>query len=632
MAPTAQELAMRDVPGHPGAAAAVLLQDEVDRDEDQSVTRYERIKILSEEGKKYANVHLEFVSTSMFSDMVDYAKTVSAIEGRTIHADGKVIPFTGKPYIATEAKLKGAQRQAKVFTLPDVEVGSIVEYRYTTRTASLDPPDWYIQGDLYVMKAHYKWYPTNERVVDSQNRTLGTITWYSQLPQGTQLLHERGNFEVYATDVPAEESEEMMPPVESYSYRVLFNYSSYKNGEEYWNGAGMMWSREENDFIGPVGKLSAAAAVVTAGAETPDDKLRKIYAAVMAMENTSYTRERDKREDKAVGFKLKTVADVLAVKRGSPTQLTELFVGIARAAGLTASLMLVPDRSENLFEPNWWNFRQFDTVIAVVNVDGKEVFFDPGSRYCRYGHLAWWHTLVRGLRQSASGTGKRTEFAMTPTDGYQANGTARTANLTMDEQGEVKGKISLLFQGSAALRWRHVALRGDEQGLKHELQETLEDVLPKTLEVKLLTVDNLEIYEAPLSVTFEVTGKLGAPVGKRMMLPAEVFVAGELPMFPGTKRELPVYFHYPQQVQDAVQVNLPKELKVESVPLEAKFKVEGKFLCTLAVKTTETSVVTRRTYVLAELVVPTKEYDELRKFTTDYEAKDQESVVLKAGS
>ena len=62
-------------------------------------------------------------------------KTLDDIAGRTIHADGTIIPFTGKPYLKVLEKGKDVKVQERVFTLPDVEVGSIIEYRYATRIA-----------------------------------------------------------------------------------------------------------------------------------------------------------------------------------------------------------------------------------------------------------------------------------------------------------------------------------------------------------------------------------------------------------------------------------------------------------------------------------------------------------------
>lgn len=69
----------------------------------------------------------------------------------------------------------------------------------------------------------------------------------------------------------------------------------------------------------------------------------------MAMENTDYTREHGANENKAEGLgKVSNAFDVYRHKRGSGDQLTMLFVGMARAAGMKAYMMLVPDRSERL--------------------------------------------------------------------------------------------------------------------------------------------------------------------------------------------------------------------------------------------------------------------------------------------
>jgi hypothetical protein len=134
--PTPEELAMTSLPGYPGAAAAVLNREEITKDDSHVVFHYERIKILTKEGERYANVALPFVSTAEnFGLPGGDEKTLGEIAGRTIHADGTIIPFTGKPYLKVLEKSADAKVQERVFTLPDVEVGSIIEYRYATRIA-----------------------------------------------------------------------------------------------------------------------------------------------------------------------------------------------------------------------------------------------------------------------------------------------------------------------------------------------------------------------------------------------------------------------------------------------------------------------------------------------------------------
>ncbi len=638
MKPTQEELAMTSLPGYPGAAAVVLYREEITKDDLHSILRYDRIKVLTEEGKRYANVELNYVSTSSTFEWNGDNKNVEDIAGRTIHPDGTVIPFTGKPYLKTIEKAQGFKYQTKVFTLPDVEVGSIIEYRYATRynDSVYEAPDWYIQGDLFLKSAHYTWYPTIRTIQDSKG-IVNTISWFPLLPAGATITRQElpgagtGNpqqiYDLVVKDIPPIIKEEYMPPTSNYSYRVYFNFSSYRTAEEFWKGEGKDWSKHADAFANPNGELTSETQRVVAGASTPEEKLQKIYAAVMALENTDYTRKHEQREDKANGLgKLNNAAEVLAHKRGNPTQITELFVGMARAAGLKAELMLVPDRSEELFVPGWLSFRQLDDLIAIVNLDGKDAFFDPGSRYCAYKHLAWEHTFVQGLRQKDGGTA----FEKTSGDGYAANRTMRVANLEVGANGETEGKIDLTYGGSAALHWRQVALRGDEESLKHELQTSLEEMVPKTLEVKVSSIKALEEYENPLIISYKVKGTIGTSAGKRLVVPADLFLADQKAAFPHEKRDIAVYFHYARMVQDALRINFHNGFVVEATPNVAKYDIPKTGIYNMAVTSTPTSFTTRRNFAFSDIFVMPTDYPKLRSFYSQFESNDQGSVVLKA--
>lgn len=636
--PTPEELAMTALPGYPGAAAVVLYREEITKDDLHSVSHYDRIKILTDEGKKYANVELSYVSTSNTNEGMGDDKTVESILGRTIHPDGTVIPFTGKPYLKTMVKTEGAKYQAKVFTLPDVEVGSIIEYRYATRynDTLVEAPNWYIQGDLFIKSAHYTWWPTSRELADARG-VVNTISWFPLLPVGAVIeRHElpgsvgrnpQQTYDLVVKDIPPVLKEEYMPPIANFSYRVYFNFSSYRTADEFWKGEGKAWSKKVDGFANPNGELTTATQTIIAGATTPEEKLHKIYAAVMGLENTDLTRQHEQREDKANGLgKLNSAAEVLAHKRGDSNQITELFVGMVRAAGLKADLMLVPDRSQDLFVPNWLNLRQFDDLIAIVSVDGKDVFFDPGARYCAYEHLAWQHTFVQGLRQKDGGT----IFAKTVGESYGTNRTMRVANLNVNTEGEIEGKIDLTFTGSAALHWRQESLRGDEESLKHDLRTSLEEMLPKTLEVKVEAIKDLEDYEKPLSISYGVKGTMGTTAGKRLIVPADLFLSDEQATFPHEKREVAVYFEYPRVVQDALRINFRNGFVVEATPAAAKYDLPKTGAYTMEVTSTPTSFTTRRNYIFNDIFVLPPEYPQLRGFYSKFESNDQGSVVLKA--
>ncbi len=645
MEPTKDELAMTSQPGYPGVAAVVLNREHTYYDDHHTSSTYERIKILSEDGKKYANVELPYVVTSgdFSSETIGNEKSLDDIQGRTIHPDGTIIPFTGKPYLKVMEKGKGFKYQAKVFTLPDVTVGSIIEYRYITRINDhgYEPPTWIVQGALYVKAAHYLWYPSSEDLLDQHGNLIRTITWFPILPKTAEFAQHdlpgsggrnglpSRSYELTVKDVPPVVEEEYMPPIGSYSYRVYFSYIAAQTGEEYWKDEGKFWSKKVNSFANPNSDLKDATQKIIAGATTQDQKLRAIYAAVQKFENTDYTRQHEAREDKANGLgKLSNVDDVFKRERGNSTQLTELFIAMARAAGMQADAMIVPDRSRELFLPRWLNMDQFDDLIAIVNVDGKEQFFDPGERYCPYDHLAWQHEFVTGLRQK----GNETAFQDVPGDGYKSNTVSRVANLTMDTAGLVSGKIDMGYVGPAALRWRHAALRGDEESLKHELRSSLEAVIPHTLEIKNITVSNLADYENSLKVSYAVEGTIGSWTGKRLVVPADLFFVNHKATFPHEKREIAVAFNYPQLVLDALRINFPSNFSIEAAPPTARYSFEKQAAYGMTVESAPTSFTTRREYAFGDVIVLPTEYTQLRTFYSQLETNDQQSIVLKSTS
>ena len=118
--PTPEELKMTDEPKAPGAAAVYLYREEIDDDNLNYESSYTRIKVLTEKGKELATVSVPYPKGAF---------SVTDIKARTIHADGTIIPLNIKPTDLVDQKGTGYQINKMVFTLPSVEVGSILEYR-----------------------------------------------------------------------------------------------------------------------------------------------------------------------------------------------------------------------------------------------------------------------------------------------------------------------------------------------------------------------------------------------------------------------------------------------------------------------------------------------------------------------
>ena len=146
--PSSEELAMKAEPKAPGAAAIYLYREETADDNLNYHSFYARIKVLTEKGKELATVTVPY-QKGPFS--------VTDVKGRTIHSDGTIIPLNVKPSDLVDVKGTGVQFNKMVFTLPSVEVGSVLEYKWQLRYDDdrTSSPDWDIQQPYYeIGRAH----------------------------------------------------------------------------------------------------------------------------------------------------------------------------------------------------------------------------------------------------------------------------------------------------------------------------------------------------------------------------------------------------------------------------------------------------------------------------------------------
>jgi hypothetical protein len=612
--PTPEELKMTADPAAPGAGAVYLSLDEMANDRFEENIVYARIKILSQKGvEQFSDIAIPYEARN---------EGIRGVEARTIHSDGTIVPFTGKPFQKELVKAGGMRLMEKAFSMPDVQVGSILEYRYTLSYQGVNPPKWYLQQPVFVHHAHYHYLPSEGAQFLATNN----------LPPGVQVVDQHSmGWDVALDNIPPQVEEDDAPPLRSLGYYVLFYYAfgeDVHTPEQYWQQAGLTWSTDADGYMS-VGKLRSVVAGIVAPGDTDEQKLRKIYAAVMTLENTNFTREHSDAENKADKLKTAKAIDIWNAKRGDADEITLLFVAMARAAGLKAYAMMVTDRDKNMFLLGETDWRQLDDAIAIVNVGGKEKYFDPGERYCEFGELEWKHSWTTGVRQVEKGP---VQIAMTPAPNFGDTKTVRHADLTLDAEGQAQGTVRIAMTGAAALKWRQEALQADAAQTEKDFSDEVRGTLPGGMTVTMKGFAALADSTQPLEAKLEVSGPVGTKTGKRLLLPGTFFEAQSKGRYSSATRENPVYLHYSYSVQDQVTIHMPADAKVELLPKSQviPFLPYARFAGTYGVDGATYEY--GRAEEVGGIVYDTKQYAALRNFFQSMNTQDQAQLVLDMGT
>lgn len=615
------------VPGQPGAAAAVLYREEIYDDlHNHSATIQQRIKILTEEGRKYADVVLPYDKKHF---------PVHGLTGRTIHADGKVIPFEGKPFDKVLFKGKYLRYNVKSFTLPDVQVGSIIEYKYSLiyPDHQLFAPRWLVQGDIFQKQVKFRFYFYQDDVGTDHDQTARGIAWTVRLPKGMDTKEvTMPNHDVYvelaASDVPAYVDEPYMPDNDQFKFNVHFYYKVTNKPQEYWAKQAKFWQKDVEKFLGGKDGVAEAAAKITSPTDTPEQKARKIYAFVTGLENDDFLPARTEQELKAL--KLKEVSgaqDILNRKRGDSEELTRLYVALARAAGLNAYVMRVTNREDSFYDPSYLEFHQLDDEVAIVQVDGKDIFLDPGAKFAPFGVLDWRHTETQGYRQTTD----KPALASTPNPTYKDAIIHRVARFKINPDYTVAGPMRVTYHGFFAITKRQTGGRTDDEGRKKQLEDDVKSWLPTDAEVKLTSQPNWSDVEKPLVADFSVSTAIASNAGKRVLFPAHAFQYGKPAMFPHAERVNGVYLYFPSREVDEVSLTLPPGMAIESLPKEETFKLDYA-MYTASYKGEGQTVTSFRDVAMNAYAFPKERYSEVKGFYDKVKTNDEQQVILRGVS
>jgi hypothetical protein len=653
-----EELKMTSEPQAPGAPAIILFR-QVERDDNPRTgheDNYFRIKILTEEGRKYAGVRIPF-----FRDHED----VVNIKARTIRPDGSIVGFNGNVLEKQIVKANGVKYFAKTFTLPEVEVGGIIEYFYSLTFGEhyIYSSTWILSQELFTRKAVFSlkpFYGTNaektygHRPSGFMNQVAAggglTVhdTWQS-LPPGTAPPKEGTDrlFRMEANNVAAFHMEDFMPPPNELKARVDFTYEEgygVFDDASFWKNYGKLRNGQMESFIGKRSAMDQALTQIVSPADPQEAKLRKIYDRVQQFRNTTYelgtTGQEAKSEQPAENLEevwspeygtaeppTDNVEKVWTRGYGTREQLTWLFLGLARAAGFEAYGCWVSSRDEYFFSPEKRQRRKLDANVVLVKLNGKDLYFEPGRAFTPFGVLAWPETAVRGLRLNKDGG----EWIQTPLPPASDSRIESLGKLRLSPTGELEGRLTVTYTGMEAVgRRTELRLTGETEREKF-LEDGVKSQIAIGSQVELVNQPDWASSETPLIAEFNLKiPNWASNAGQTVVTPAAIFTAGERGVFEPAKREHPIYFDYLSEKSEDVTIDLPPGWQVGSVP---KAQDQDLKLVAYSLKDEQNqgTLHLKRRLTIGVGSLEQKYYAPLRAFFQLVRAGDGEQVVLQPG-
>ena len=605
-----EELALKEVPGHPGLPAVILDRDVVSDDIADQTKATVRLKILTEAGRNQADIAIPYYEgVQHFADL----------RARVVTPDGVSNEYTGKIYDRVLAN-KGSYRLfEKVLTFPDAQVGSILECHYELRGTYTRGVEWLVDGDLFIR--HVKL-----TLLTNQGYAM---TWF-RIPKPPNENRKAHMITVEMNDVPPFVSEGYSPPEKELKMRVdIVYHSGLKSADDFWRDEADAWDSSIRQFLGNNPKeVRKVVDQIIQPSDTVEQKLRKLYARAQQIRNLDFEpeREREQWQKEHVTKADFNVDDVLKNGYGNRRQIDCLFAAMVRAAGLEAEVVPISERDDKFFDRNLLDGGQFDAEIVRIHLPDRDLFADPGTPFCPIGLLPWYRAGVVGLQHGE----KQFSFLGTPQVHAPAARISRNLQLELLADGSLKGTLENRYSGLEALQLRIHLRNMDETSRRKEWEDMVKSRLAKGSTVSLEKVEGLTDPDVALRTQYSlVVPRVGNRTKRRWVLPANLYEVTVTQPFENQKRTHPVYFSYPSQSVEDVTLRFPAGYTVEG-GMETRQRIEKDFGYRLEVeKIGEQGVHVVRSFEMGGSYFPVESYPMLRAFYGEVKDADGLQIVLR---
>ncbi len=583
----------------------------------------ERIKILSKEGLDYATKKILSYKNDSDKERVD------DIEGVTYNlVSGKIEEIELKKDGIFENERSDNWDETSI-TMPAVQVGSIVEWSYTTISPFYKIDDLILQEDLPIVEYYAKIRTpgmfTFRRlkkgyfdITPKESIADGGVNFENAYGQSNYASYKELVAEYTQNDVPALKEEVFLINPDNYRRSIVYELISTEftegNKKEYattWEEVAktIFKQREFGGQMSPSLSLKKVAARMVADHKTQAEKIEAAlrYVKSKIKWNGNYGKYTDDGIDEAL-------------KRGSGdvAEINLLLTVLLRECGVQANPVLIGTKQHGI--PSFPTLEGYNYVVVGVRDGLKTILLDATDKFSAPNILPtrvynWYGRMVNkeGVSQ---------EIDLYETISPQKD---RYVMADLNEDGSINGVLKQRYKSLEAFELRH---KVDEESLETYTQERAVDL--GVDEVTNLKLEGVEELSAPIteSLEFKINQGVDQIPGQIYLNPLLFFTMGDNP-FKSDVRISPVEFNYPFFHNTNVTLKLPEGYEVQQLPEPIKIALPGElgsFVYSITHMGQTLQVMTK--FNLTGTFVPYDYYQSLKEFFNRRVAKETEKVIL----
>jgi transglutaminase-like putative cysteine protease len=564
---TVKELEMDHFPGDPEAEAMAIFEYGVytfklkDNGYIYLMKEYHtKIKILNQEGLELANQEIPLYRTDKRKEQIVKFQAI------THNGREKTGVDQSAQFLVDETPNWSAYR----FTFPKVKVGSIIEYKYTLQSPFYFNLDrWDFQGSIPKLYSRFHAEIPGNYVY---NRVLK-----GDLPLSLNLNSERPNcFSIprssqsascevldYAIEnVPAfRETEPFMLSSENYISRLVFELSQFypfSGGVEKYSKS---WKdvdkeyRKDQDIGRQVGKqdfFTKALPNAAKSAQTSMEKARAVYKHIQDHFNWN---------EKYGIYRKVRVKKAYENRTGNIGEINISLINMLEAADIPAKIVLLSTRENGLPRRNQANITDFNYLVALATIDGKDYILDASDKFTPFGMLPYRALNYVGRVMDFK---KDSYWIDLPVSNRNKSTSQVMLQFDLDNQ-VIKGRHREILLGySASNRYRTLNKLGEEGYLEQIENNSFIEI----------SEHNIAPGSTPKKLTqnyvFEMPGF--SEDNRIRFNPFIVKFLSSSP-FKNKKRQFPVEFGYPRSYGFNAIIPVPEGYEIEDLPAKKELSV-----------------------------------------------------------